>query len=433
MNLPQYIYLICLSLSLIAFGCRSQNLQTGIIVPKLMSINVVDRNGMTEIINNPERLEQFEKVDFTQAQPYQKILRIYSRDCNGNIPAIITSYHPSGSPSQYLEVSNSRACGIYKEWYPSGQLKLEGRVIEGEADIVPGSEKTWIFDGASTVWNDCGNIEAEFTYEKGNLTGISTYYHKNGNIWKSVPYNNNILDGIAQIHYSDGTLLQKINYVKGVKNGESVRYWQDQSLSAQELFCDGLLMTGSYFDKCGNLIASICNGNGTRAVFNKDCVCETQEFQSGQMEGKVQFLDRCGRVCRSYHVKNGTKHGEEVCYYDAPKIQTELKSKILINWYQGKVQGTTKTWYENGEQQSQKEMSNNKKNGHQMAWYNEGSLMMMEEYEQDKLMRGEYYAKGEKFPVSMVIDGKGTATLYSPDGGFLQKVSYKLGKPVPED
>ena len=74
-------------------------------------------------------------------------------------------------------------------------------------------------------------------------------------------------------------------------------------------------------------------------------------------------------------------------------------------------------------------MSNNKKNGHSTAWYRDGSLMMIEEYEQDKLVRGEYYGRGEKFPVSMVVDGKGIVTRFDADGTFIQRVTYKLGKP----
>lgn len=421
---------LCVLIVCLLCSCQSRSTGPVIILPKLVSINIVDRNGMTEIINNPERLEQYERTDFTQSQPYQKVLRVYSRDCQGNIPAIITSYHPNGTPHQYLEVSNSRACGLYKEWYPSGQMKLQARVIEGQADIVPGAEKSWIFDGNSTVWNEYGDIEAKFHYDKGNLTGVSTYYHKNGNVWKSIPYNNNQLDGETEIHYPDGALLQKSHFVKGVQDGESVRYWQNQSIAAQETYCDGLLATGAYYDQCGDLLCSITNGRGTRAVFNKDSVCEYQEYHNGVMSGKVEFLDRYGRIFRQYHVKDGTKHGEEICYYDAPKFQSQLQPKILMNWSEGKMQGTTKTWFENGSPESQKEISNNKKNGHQMAWYSDGSLMLIEEYEQDQLLRGEYYAKGEKFPVSMVIDGRGTATLYSADGAFLQKVVYKQGKPL---
>ena len=145
--------------------------------PKLVSINILDRNGMSEIINNPERLEQYSLVDFTQPQPYQKIMRIYSRDCQGNIPAIITSYHPNGTVRQYLEVINTRAFGLYKEWFPNGQLKVEGKIIEGTADIAEGCEKSWIFDGCAHAWNDCGALEAEIYYDKGNLNGIATYYH----------------------------------------------------------------------------------------------------------------------------------------------------------------------------------------------------------------------------------------------------------------
>ncbi len=426
----RYFPLICCALALLVFSCQSRQTGPVIIIPKLVSINIVDRNGMTEIINNPERLEQFERTDFTQAQPYQKVLRVYSRDCQGNIPAIITSYHPNGTASQYLEVSNSRACGVYKEWYPSGQLKLRARIIEGEADIVSGSEKSWVFDGDSTVWNEYGDIEAEFHFDKGNNTGISTYYHKNGNIWKSIPYDNNLIHGEVEIHYSDGALLQKTRFVKGIQDGESVRYWENQTPAAQETYCDGLLATGAYYDACGTLLCSVTNGRGTRAVFNKEAVCEYQEYQNGVMAGKAEFLDRHGRICRQYHVKDGTKHGEEICYYDAPKFQTVLQPKILMNWSEGKMQGTAKTWYEDGSPESQKEMSNNKRNGHQMAWYNDGSLMLIEEYEQDQLVRGEYYSKGGKFPTSMVIDGKGIATLYSADGSLLQKVNYKQGKPL---
>jgi antitoxin component YwqK of YwqJK toxin-antitoxin module len=131
----------------------------------------------------------------------------------------------------------------------------------------------------------------------------------------------------------------------------------------------------------------------------------------------------------TYVVRDDIKHGEEVINYDAPKLQQVLKPKISVTWYDGKVQGPTKTWYTNGIQESQKEMSNNKKNGHSTAWYNDGSLMMIEEYEQDKLVRGEYYAKGEKFPVSMIIDGKGIVTRFDADGTFLQRITYKSGKP----
>ncbi len=69
------------------------------------------------------------------------------------------------------------------------------------------------------------------------------------------------------------------------------------------------------------------------------------------------------------------------------------------------------------------------KNGVSTAWYRNGNLMMIEEYEQNKLIRGDYFKKGEKVPVSQVIQGKGTVTSFDADGHFIQKIPYLNGKP----
>ena len=99
--------ILCGTLPVFFTGCYKNTSQGEPKEPELVAITILDRNGMSEIVSNPDRLEQFENVDFTQPQPYQKVIRVYSRDCQGNIPAIITSYHPNGTPRQYLEVVNS--------------------------------------------------------------------------------------------------------------------------------------------------------------------------------------------------------------------------------------------------------------------------------------------------------------------------------------
>lgn len=418
-----------LTLSLLtACGGRQQTVYY--VAPTLVSINIIDRNGMSETINNVERLEQYEQVDFTQPQPYQKVLRVYSRDDQGNIPATITSYHPNGSPHKYLEVINSRAYGNYKEWYPNGALKVTAFIIEGSGDIVPGSEKTWIFDGCAKAWDDQGGLEAVIYYAKGQMEGTAVYYHPNGNIWKVVPYLQNSINGTAEIFCSDGSLLQSTNYCNGLKEGDSRRYWCPEKLSAEETYCEGLLALGRYYDKCGECLSQINEGNGVKAIFGKDAVIEYQEFHNGILEGEVSVLDKYGRVTNLYHAKNGVKHGEEIFYYDAVRLQQKLNPKISINWFDGKVQGVMRTWYDTGAQESQREMSNNKRNGHSSAWYRNGGLMLIEEYEQDNLLKGEYYSKVDKFPVTTVVDGNGTVTLFDSEGALVNKIEYKDGKPV---
>lgn len=419
--------LLCLS-TLWLTACSYQQ-PLCILEPTLTSINIIDRNGLTETINNPERLDQYSLVNFLQPQPYQKVLRIYSRDPQGNIPACITSYHPNGYTHKYLEVINSRACGEYKEWYPNGVQKVSANVIGGSADIVEGSEKTWIFDGCSQAWNEDGMLEASILYVKGNLEGTSLYYHPNGNIWKSIPYTQNKLHGTLEIYLCDGSLLQKCCYCNGLKEGKSIRYWTFDKIAAEEDYSEGLLYKGIYYDQDAECIAQISEGMGIKAVFGKEGIVELQEYLYGVIDGEVRQIDRYGRVSALYHVKNGCKHGEEINFFEALRLQQILIPKLSIMWFEGKIQGVVKTWYDNGTQESQREISNNKKNGHSTAWYRDGSLMLIEEYEQDQLLRGEYYSKGEKFPMTTVDDGTGTVTLFDSDGSLIRKMEYKNGKP----
>lgn len=218
--------------------------------------------------------------------------------------------------------------------------------------------------------------------------------------------------------------MQTSEYVKGELSGQSRRYWEGGMIAADECYSKGLLMNGSYFDISGEPISQIENGAGMRAIFAKETVVELQEYKGGVLNGQIQVYDKHKCLCKSYSKKKNVKHGEYREYYSQSDIP-----KLSIMFYEGKIQGLVKTWYENGTQESQREMSNNMKNGLATAWYKDGSLMLIEEYDHDLLVRGEYYKKGEKIPVSQIALGNGLATLFDGDGHFIRKVNYHLKKP----
>lgn len=397
--------------------------------PTLSSINLVDRDGLTEIVRTPDRLQQYEQVDYLKPQPYQKVLRIFSRDSQGNIGSIVTVYHPNGQPKQYLEAVNSQASGVYREWYPNGNLKVDAKVIGGVGDISPSAEKSWLFEGIATAYNENGVLEAEILYSKGLLNGPSTYYHTNGKIWKTIPFVNGLADGEGLIYLEDGTLLQKVSFKAGEKSGKSLRYWGDDNIAADEDYNQGRLIEAVYYDLDGNTVAEVTRGNGVRAIFGKDSISELQEIKNGIIDGDVKVFSRGGQLIRLYRMKNNIKHGEEIHYYPNRDGTAALLPKMSIMWFQGKIQGHTKTWYENGVMESQREMGENQKNGLSTAWYKDGQLMLIEDYEKGKLQRGDYYRKGEKYPVSQVVDGQGIATFFDESGNFIRKFNYKNGKP----
>jgi len=419
------IILICVILTL--SGC-SRNPPDYIDPPKLSSINIVDRNGLSETISQADRIQQYENVDFFCPQPYQKVLRIFARNQTGDICARITSYHPNAQLKQYLEVVNNRALGMYREWYVNGTLKLETSVIGGVADLTVSAEQSWLFDGCSQVWDENGNVIATIEYSKGELEGVSNYYHCNGKIWKRIPYCRNKTEGVFEIYLDNGSLFQTIEYSNDVKNGKAMRYWGDGSVASDEDYCNGLLMEGRYYNACGELVAEILEGHGFRAIFGKESVGEFQEFHAGLQDGEVKVFDNRSSVMNIHRIKNGLKQGEEIEYYELQPGK-QLQPKLSVMWYEGKIQGIVKSWYANGVQESQREMSGNTKTGMLTAWYKDGSLMLIEDYDRDKLIKGKYFKKGEKSPVSEVIGGNGNATFYDENGSFIRKLGYLNYKP----
>ena len=225
----------------------------------------------------------------------------------------------------------------------------------------------------------------------------------------------------------EGRIVKAISFRNGEKEGKALSKWTSDLFQYQEDYHEGLLISGSYFDQTGELISEIENGCGIRARFQEGHLHSFTTFRSGVPEGDVQIFTQKGELQTIYKIKKGKKTGEEWEYY--PSEGHEKRPKLLVTWYKDEIQGMVKTWYEDGALESQREMSGNKKHGLSFAYYRNGDLMMMEEYENDKLVKGTYFKKGDKRPVSEIAQGDGIATLYNDDGHFMKKVTYERGKP----
>jgi len=391
----------------------------------LISMQLLDRNGFSETISSKDRLSSFQKIDFLTPQPYQKILRVFSRDDLGKSQSIITSYHDNGQAWQYLEVVDGRAHGYYREWHPNGVLKIESQVIEGVADISQTAQTSWVFDGTSYVWDEAGHLLARISYDKGLLHEQSYYFYPSGELFKVIPYLHNLIEGTVFIYDKQKNVLEKVEFQKGEKQGQAVGFWPGGVLKYEENYQKGLLIKGQYFSSTGQLISQVKDGHGFQAHFFENTLDALCEVRGGKEEGEIQIYDEEGFMKTLYHVKEGKKQGEEWEFY--PKTK---KPKLILNWQDDMIQGQVKTWYENGTLESQKEMAANKKHGLSFAWYRNGDVMLMEEYDNDTLFKGTYFKKGDKQAVSKIENGKGVATLYDGNGNFLKKISYERGKPL---
>lgn len=391
---------------------------------QLASISLIDANGTSEIISSEERLVQYQGVNFLVSQPYKKVMRVFKRDSQGNIAATITTYHPNGELKQYLDVVNGRAFGEYGVWHENGVRKIQAQVIGGAGDLYDGVENSWIFEGNCYAFADDGILEASIPYIKGKREGTALYYHKNGAIWKHIPLHNDKIEGVSISYYDDGSLFEKFMYINGKREGAAERHWRGGATAALEFYEDDRLLDGHYFYPQGEPVSEVINGNGFKAIFTQDSVHELQEYRLGIQEGIIKVFGKRGKLCRTYCMKDGMKDGEEIEYNPHSGLPI-----LSISWYRNQIQGLVKTWYSNGQLESQREMVGNKRCGILTAWYADGSLMLLENYEMDKLIKGDYFRKDDAYPVSSIINGEGTATLFDSTGIYIRKINYRSGLP----
>ncbi len=422
------MYRIALALLIFLTSCFHSSNSSGKPGPKLASITFIDKNGLSETITEKDKLKQFQNYNFLGSQPYQKVLRVFVRDDSGKISSIVTSYHDNGEARQYLEVVNGRAHGKYIEWYSSGNKHLEAHIIEGKADIDPGSMATWAFDGLSYAYREDGSIEAQFPYTKGLLNGEVIRYAPDGTVASKAHFKNGLKMGMEEKFFAPENPSEILNYQDGYLNGEALGFYEDKKPLWKEQWLDGFLQKGEYFLPDGSVICSIVDGNGKKAIFTDSKLKETREYYRGEEEGEVLLLDSAGNTLARYILKAGKKNGPEIKYYPV-KNKKEPKPKLQIEWYDGALQGTVKSWYPSGSIESQREYMSNYKQGLSTAWYLDGSVMLIEEYEKDRLVRGEYRRRGEKNPLSQVQNGKGTATLFDGNGALIKRIRYNEGLP----
>jgi antitoxin component YwqK of YwqJK toxin-antitoxin module len=413
--------------TLILCGCAAKAAQNS---NDLTTIQIMNRNGFSETISAKERLTKYDKTDFLAAQPYQKVVRVFGKAGQGKTESKVTTYHPNGQPWQYLEIENGRAHGKFIEWHPNGHLKLEGTVIEGTPDVSEMAQLTWFFEGLCLVYDELGHQAAKIFYDKGLLEGPSLYFHPNGSLAQEIPYTKDAIHGLVQLFDTAGNSIEKISYAQGDQDGPAVAHWMTGGLKYKEDYEKGRLLSGKYFNPKGEKIAEVVNGEGAKAVFDDVSLISLVECHQGAAEGLIQNFNSKGQLVSAYSIKGGMKQGEEWEYY--PSDDRKPQPKLCLFWNEDTLEGPAKTWYENGVLESQREMQKNQKQGPAYAWYKEGDLMLVEEYENDQLVKGSYFKKWEKNPISKIENGKGIATLFDKEGKLLKKVAYEKSLPQNE-
>ena len=406
-------------LPVIALGCHTSDKGT------IVHLQIVDRNGYTKTVTDPDQIKKFEFTDVKGSSQHEKIIKVYDKNQEG----AITLYHDSGLLWQYLETKGGRAHGVYEEYDRAGKLHIKSFVTEGIADLTDEAKTSWVFDDISTVYDPKGNIVAKIPYLKGVQEGEAQYFYTNGAVKTKIPYSKNKIVGQVRGYDEQGNLNLMINYLDGVKEGEAYSNGSIEAGAYEEVYRNGRLVFGKYFDTDGKLYSEIENSKGIKPIFENGILVKTEEYNQGKIQGAITTFRNDRTIESCYSVVDGKKDGEEIVYYPAA-IGIEPVKKLLISWREGLIHGRVCTWYPNGVLESEKEMIDHKKEGTYLSWYMDSSLMMVEEYRQDTLLNGKYLRKGDNVPISRVIDGVGDAHIYDKNGLLVRKITYYNGNPI---
>lgn len=429
---PRFSGALLIFASLLCSGCRPAPAE-----PALQLIQIVDQQDVVETISNRGRLRQLQRREFAAPQPYKKVLRSYCRDAQHRQRGIISSYYPNGNLMQWLEICDGRAAGDYREWHLNGEIKICAQIVGGIADLTPLAQESWQFDQTCKAFDQKGQLLAQVHYCRGQRQGLEKRFWPTGALRAEIPFHEGSSEGVCREFDQRGHLLQCVSYRKGRLHGRSLRYWPAGTLAHVEDFEGGRLRRGRYWTFDGRLAGRVECGSGQRVLFVKGRISERQTYRGGEQTGSVAYYSDDHQLERIAEFQGGRKEGKEVLFH-ALGVQRDGSCdranrpipKLEMHWRGDRLQGTVRTWFVSGRLRSCHERSQNLREGNYTCYYPDGQVMFLEQYRQDRLLAGQYFALGERTPCSAVVEGRGIATLFDERGNLTHQINYTEGWPL---
>ncbi len=212
--------------------------------------------------------------------------------------------------------------GIYKEFYPSGAVRMEG---------MNKNEKS---DGKWTYYFESGEIEAEGFFRDGLRIGDWVYYYKSGNPRAVGMFSQGEETGIWKYFHEQGTLKAQGEMKEGEREGFWKLYYPSGELRGE----------GQYED-----------GDGLYVEY----------YPSGKRKAEGQM-------------KAGKKHGHWIYYNEEGIVEGEADYELGMGVYRG--------FYADGTIKTSGALDNDKRVGEWKLFHPDGSLAgtHLSVYEEDK-------------------------------------------------
>ncbi len=204
--------------------------------------------------------------------------------------------------------------GNYKEFFPSGKLKMEGynrnEVSQGQwkyyyesgelrgiGNFIDGKrEGRWVYYHAN------GQKSSEGNYLNGLRSGNWNYYHENGNVSSQGSMKDDQRNGSWNLYYENGIIKSEGQYENG--SGVITEYYPSGTILAKGAVINGKKSgLWEFFDESGNKDGEAIYQDGLgeyKGFYDDGIIKMTGQLEGTKRVGEWSLLDREGNIVGKY-------------------------------------------------------------------------------------------------------------------------------------
>jgi antitoxin component YwqK of YwqJK toxin-antitoxin module len=176
---------------------------------------------------------------------------------NKNKDGVWKFWYPNGNLESEVFYINNLEEGVAKFWYMDGDLRAEDCYVNG------------LMHGYSRQWDKKGNLYIEDHYRNGKLDGLSREWSSSGQICSEAEFRNGVLEGLTREWWLNGQLLREVCYSGGYLKGDVKEWFETGQMKSVGEFLHNQSV-GDLPIKVGRHKTWYPNGNLESEVFYED-------------------------------------------------------------------------------------------------------------------------------------------------------------------
>jgi hypothetical protein len=150
---------------------------------------------------------------------------------------------------QYDSLGLATRLGPYREFYPSGVLRVSGQYLDSK------------LVGPVVIQNEDGTLFARGFLDQGEWAGAFEIFHETGAVWFEAEFRSGELQGPLRTRYPDGALESESQYQAGREDGLARSFYPTAAggrlKSEAHVEADRIVGVHRLLDRKGKLVRSI--------------------------------------------------------------------------------------------------------------------------------------------------------------------------------